>query len=123
MKGEPKPVIDQRLIRAMVHPRRIEILEALVGEEDGLGTSVISKKLEIPSAVVSYHVKVLATAGAVEAVPVDTPAAEPTFRLTPLSLIGNRSWRELSSAVQDGISTALLQSFMSKAANILPDES
>jgi predicted ArsR family transcriptional regulator len=120
MSKDSGPVIDQRLVRAVAHRDRIAILEALIDAEV-LSLGEIANKLGIKPASVNYHVDVLIASGAIEAVQADPhPAAERTFRLSPLSMIGNQRWRELSTAARDCIATALLEGFVGRAASFLP---
>jgi DNA-binding transcriptional ArsR family regulator len=111
MTNEPPPAIDQRLVRALAHPSRIAILETLVDEE-GLGLSQLSEKLEVKPAKASYHVNVLTDSGMVEAVPAPGNEVEPLFRLTPRSPIGSQRWGEISESMRGEISTALLQTLI-----------
>jgi DNA-binding transcriptional ArsR family regulator len=122
MANDPRPVIDQRLFRAVAHPNRIAILEALIDNE-GLSLSQISERLGVRAANVNYHLNVLTSSGAIESVP-GGPHAERTdqlFRISLLSLVGNQNWREISASLQDDVSTALLRSVMDRTANFPPD--
>jgi DNA-binding transcriptional ArsR family regulator len=58
MSGSNNRVIDQRLVKAIAHPLRVEILEAFVADGE-LSPVLISKRLEQPIGNVSYHVNVL----------------------------------------------------------------
>lgn len=121
MANDPRPVVDQRLVRALAHPSRVAILETLT-DEKGLGLSQISEKLGIKPANVSYHANVLVESGVLEFVPARRRrgATEQLFRLTPRSPIGNRPWGEISESMRGEISTVLLQSFMERARNFPP---
>jgi DNA-binding transcriptional ArsR family regulator len=114
VKNEPPPAIDQRTVRALAHPSRIAILETLVDEE-GLGLSQLSEKLEVKAANVSYHVSVLTESGMIEAVLAPGNGVEQLFRLTPRSPIGRQRWGEISESMRGEISTALLQTLIADA--------
>jgi DNA-binding transcriptional ArsR family regulator len=60
-------VIDQRLVRAVAHPLRVEILETLV-EGGEMSPSQIAKQLGCQIGNVSYHVNVLKDCGVIELV-------------------------------------------------------
>jgi DNA-binding transcriptional ArsR family regulator len=119
MEKDQGPVIDQRFVRALAHPSRIAILETLVDEE-GLGLSRLSEKLEAKPANVNYHVGVLTESGMVEAVLAPGGEAEQLFRLTPRSPIGPQRWGEISESMQGEISTALLQTLIPDARTFPP---
>jgi DNA-binding transcriptional ArsR family regulator len=119
MSEPPRPAVDQRLFRAVAHPSRIAILEAMVGS-DGLSLGQISERLGVGAANANYHLGVLLTCGAIEAVGPPSQEAEPLFRLGLLSQIAKQSWREISPSVQADASTALLQSFLGRAAKVPP---
>ena len=67
MAGKSKQIIDQRLVRAVSHPLRVEILEALSGDEEQSPTQ-IAKKLDKKLGNVSYHVNVLRECEVIELV-------------------------------------------------------
>lgn len=58
MYGNGDRVIDQRLVKAVAHPLRVEILEAFVRHGE-LSPTQIAKELDQKLGNVSYHVKVL----------------------------------------------------------------
>jgi DNA-binding transcriptional ArsR family regulator len=51
-------VIDQRLVKAVSHPLRVEVLEAIVCEGE-ISPTLVATKLEQDLGKVSYHVNVL----------------------------------------------------------------
>ncbi len=110
-KDQGGPVIDQRAVRALAHPRRIAILETLVDEE-GLGLNRLSERIEAKPANVNYHVGVLAESGMVESVQVPGSGSEQLFRLTPRSPIGRQRWSEVSESMRGEISTALMHNLI-----------
>ncbi len=58
MPDDSRRVIDQRLVKAVAHPLRVEILETMVSHGE-LSPAQIAKKLDRPPGNVSYHVNVL----------------------------------------------------------------
>jgi len=58
MPEDSRRVIDQRLVKAVAHPLRVEILETMVSHGE-LSPAQIAKKLDRPPGNVSYHVNVL----------------------------------------------------------------
>jgi len=67
MAGKSNQIIDQRLVRAVSHPLRVEILEALAGDEE-LSPTQIAKQLDKKLGNVSYHVNVLRECQVIELV-------------------------------------------------------
>lgn len=67
MSGSNNRIIDQRLVKAIAHPLRVEILEAFVAEGD-LSPVLIARKLGQPIGNVSYHVNVLKDCEVIELV-------------------------------------------------------
>lgn len=121
MPGDPRPAVDQRLFRAVAHPSRIAILEALIDSEE-LSLSQVSERLGVRAANVNYHLSVLMASGAIErvAAAAHPEATEQLFRLSLLSLIGDQNWREISVSLQEDVSSALLRSVMERTANLPP---
>ncbi len=88
----PSNVTDPRVVRALAHPLRVQILAAL--ERRTASPNELAEELEAPLGNVSYHVRQLASAGLVRLVR-ETPrrgAVEHYYRLdappsiAPLSL-------------------------------------
>jgi DNA-binding transcriptional ArsR family regulator len=67
MSESSRRVIDQRLVRAVGHPLRVEILEVLLAQSDRSPTQ-IAKHLERRLGNVSYHVNVLRDCEVIELV-------------------------------------------------------
>ena len=67
MAGSGKRVIDQRLVRAVAHPLRVEILEALVSKGE-MSPTEIAAELQSKPGNVSYHVNVLRECEVIELV-------------------------------------------------------
>ena len=58
-------VIDQRLVRAVSHPLRVEVLEAIVNEGE-ISPTLVATKLKQDLGKVSYHVGVLKSCEVIE---------------------------------------------------------
>ncbi|MEX2106609.1 MAG: hypothetical protein WD810_06890 [Solirubrobacterales bacterium] len=119
MKQKRPETIDQRLVRALSHPLRIQILEVLT--ERVASPSWLSEELDAGLTHVAYHTRALNKCGCLELV--DTAqrrgATEHFYKAAPCSFIGDRSWRTVPRAVRGGISAASLQTFMDKAVTAL----
>jgi DNA-binding transcriptional ArsR family regulator len=112
-------VIDQRLVRALSHPLRIKILEALT--ERVASPNRLSGDLDAGLSHVAYHTRALDKCGCLELV--DTAqrrgATEHFYKASPHSFIGDRIWRRVPRALLGGVSGATLQSFMDRAVAAL----
>jgi DNA-binding transcriptional ArsR family regulator len=119
MKRDRPEVIDQRLIRALAHPLRIKILEALT--ERVASPIRLSDDLDAGLSHVAYHTRALDKCGCLELV--DTAqrrgATEHFYKAAPHSFIGDRIWRRVPRALLGGVSGATLQSFMDRAVAAL----
>jgi DNA-binding transcriptional ArsR family regulator len=107
--------IDQRLVRALAHPLRIQILEIL--SERIASPNSLSMELETGLSHVAYHTRTLDKCGCLELV--DTAqrrgATEHFYKASPGAFIGNREWRTVPRSVRGAISAATLQTFLDKA--------
>jgi DNA-binding transcriptional ArsR family regulator len=113
---EPFPdAIDQRLVRSLAHPLRIQILELLTDHVASPNT--LSAQLETSLSDVAYHTRALDRYGALELV--DTAqrrgATEHFYKATPGAFVGGPPWRRVPRAVRGGVSAATLQTFLDKA--------
>lgn len=119
MKRDRPEVIDQRLVRALAHPLRIKILEALT--ERVASPIRLSDDLDAGLSHVAYHTRALDKCGCLELV--DTAqrrgATEHFYKAAPHSFIGDRIWRRVPRALLGGVSGATLQSFMDRAVAAL----
>jgi hypothetical protein len=119
VKRDRPEVIDQRLVRALSHPLRIKILEALT--ERVASPTRLSDDLDAGLSHVAYHTRALDKCGCLELV--DTAqrrgATEHFYKAAPHSFIGDRIWRRVPRALLGGVSGATLQSFMDRAVAAL----
>lgn len=119
MKRDRPEVIDQRLVRALSHPLRIRILEALT--ERVASPIRLSDDLDAGLSHVAYHTRALDKCGCLELI--DTAqrrgATEHFYKAAPHSFVGDRIWRRVPRALLGGVSGATLQSFMDRAVAAL----
>ncbi len=113
---EPFPdAIDQRLVRSLAHPLRIQILELLTDHVASPNT--IANELEAGLSDVAYHTRALDRYGALELV--DTAqrrgATEHFYKATPGAFVGGPPWRKVPRSIRGGVSAATLQTFLDKA--------
>jgi DNA-binding transcriptional ArsR family regulator len=107
--------IDQRLIRALGHPLRVEILRVL-GERSG-SPMALSKILGQPLGNVSYHVSVLAENDCIELIETRPArgAVEHIYRAKSHASLGSRSWQNVPSALREDVAGASLDAFTTRA--------
>jgi DNA-binding transcriptional ArsR family regulator len=115
---QPEP-IDQRLVRALAHPLRIQILEVLT--ERVASPNLIAAELDMGVSHVAYHTRALDRYGCIELVETAQRrgATEHYYKAKPHAFIGDRAWRKVPRAVRSGITAASLQTFMDKAVTAL----
>lgn len=115
MKDERPEAIDQRLVRAVAHPLRIQILEALT--DHVASPNAVAEKIDAGLSSVAYHTRALDRLGALELV--DTAqrrgATEHFYKATPRAFLGDRAWRKVPPSLRGGVSAATLQTFLDKA--------
>jgi DNA-binding transcriptional ArsR family regulator len=98
----PDAAVDQRLIKALAHPLRERILQAL--NETVASPAQLARALDEPLGNVSYHVKILLECEAIELVrtaPV-RGAIEHFYRATMRSYLSDDDWEALPLSVRRG---------------------
>jgi hypothetical protein len=112
-------VIDQRLVRALAHPLRVQILEILT--EAIASPNRLSEELETDLPDVAYHTRTLDKCGCLELVKTAQRrgATEHFYKAAPDSFIGTRDWRNVPRPVLGGVSGATLETFLDKAVSAL----
>lgn len=119
---EPFPeAIDQRLVRSLAHPLRIQILELLT--DHVASPNVLAGQLDAGLSDVAYHTRALDRYGALELV--DTAqrrgATEHFYKATPGAFVGGPPWRKVPKTIRGGVSAATLQTFLDKAIAALEE--
>jgi DNA-binding transcriptional ArsR family regulator len=118
MSDRPE-AIDQRLVRALAHPLRVQILEVLT--ERVASPTWLAEHLDSSLSDVAYHTRALDRCGCLDLI--DTAqrrgATEHFYKAAPGSFLGSRIWRKVPRTVRGGFSGASLQTFLDKAVDAL----
>lgn len=101
--------VDQRLVKALAHPLRVEILTIL--NERMASPNELSKELEEGLSQVSYHVKVLRDFECIEMVKTEPRrgAVEHYYRATERAFLTDRDWQSLPDSVKPGVSASAIE--------------
>lgn len=113
---ETTVAVEPRLIKALGHPLRQRVLQAL--NEGVASPSELSKKLGEPLGNVSYHVKILAECDAIELVktaPV-RGAVEHFYRATIRPYFDDDSWADLPESARQALFDDSLRSIWNHLA-------
>jgi DNA-binding transcriptional ArsR family regulator len=108
-KTKGKSGVDQRLVKALAHPLRVQILAIL--NERMASPNELSKELEEGLSQVSYHVKVLKDFECIEMVKTEPRrgAVEHYYRATSRAFLADSEWQHLPDSIKPGVSTSVLQ--------------
>jgi DNA-binding transcriptional ArsR family regulator len=98
--------VDQKLVKALAHPLRVEILTIL--NERMASPNELSKELNEGLSQVSYHVKVLKDFECIEMVKTEPRrgAVEHYYRATSRAYLTDRDWTNLPDSIKPGLSAA-----------------
>jgi len=120
-KAKAKTGVDQRLVKALAHPLRVQILMIL--NERMASPNELSKELEEGLSQVSYHVKVLKDFECIEMVKTEPRrgAVEHYYRATARAFLSDSDWAHLPNSVKPGVSTSVLQMAMDDVIGALQD--
>jgi DNA-binding transcriptional ArsR family regulator len=101
--------VDQRLVKALAHPLRVEILAIL--NERMASPNELSKELDEGLSQVSYHVKVLKDFECIEMVKTEPRrgAVEHYYRATARAFLADTEWQGLPDSIKPGVSSSVLQ--------------
>ena len=102
-------ISDPRVVKALNHPLRVEILRAI--EENRASPVELSRRLDAPLGVVSYHVRVLADLGLIKLVK-RTPrrgAVEHHYEAKAPVLLDDNVWKALPKAARRARNAPLLE--------------
>ena len=119
MSDRHQEAIDQRLVRALAHPLRVQILEVLT--ERVASPNLIAEELGTGVSHVAYHTRTLDRCGCLELVETAQRrgATEHYYKAKPHAFIGDRAWRKVPRSIRSGVTAASLQTFMDKAVTAL----
>jgi len=108
-KKKKESGVDQRLVKALAHPLRVEILAIL--NERMAGPNELSKELEEGLSKVSYHVKVLKDFECIEMVKTEPRrgAVEHYYRATARAFLSDSDWKKLPDSIKPGMSAAVVR--------------
>ena len=111
--------VDQRLVKALAHELRVEILTIL--NERMASPNELSKELDEGLSQVSYHVKVLKDYECIELIKTEPRrgAVEHYYRATSRPFVTDRDWQLLPATIRAGLSAELLELIQGDAINAL----
>jgi hypothetical protein len=112
---DARPTIDQNLARALAHPMRVQILEALQGRAAspiGLAREFGGNHVNLTN----YHVQLLVELGCVDFI-YERPVGgtiEHFYTARPRSFIGHQDWRRAPLSVRGGVTNEALRTFVTR---------
>ncbi|HEX7245376.1 MAG TPA: winged helix-turn-helix domain-containing protein [Solirubrobacterales bacterium] len=109
-RGKKKETgVDQKLVKALAHPLRVEILTIL--NERMASPNELSKELDEGLSQVSYHVKVLKDFECIEMVKTEPRrgAVEHYYRATARAFLTDKDWKSLPDSVKPGVSASSIR--------------
>jgi DNA-binding transcriptional ArsR family regulator len=114
-----RETIDQDLVRALGHPMRIRILEALQGRT--ASPTELSREFRESLGVVSYHANALLDLDCIEQVRTRPKrgTVEHFYTARPRSFIGHQDWRRAPFSVRGGVTSEALRTFIAKVGAAL----
>jgi DNA-binding transcriptional ArsR family regulator len=117
--GGGKETIDQALVRALAHPMRVRILEALQGRT--ASPTELAREFRESLGVVSYHANALLDVDCIEQVRTRPKrgTVEHFYTATPRSFIGHQDWRLAPTSIRGGVTGEALRSFVAKVGAAL----
>lgn len=111
--------IDQNLVRALAHPMRVQILEALQGRT--ASPTELARRFRESLGVVSYHTNALLDVECIEQVRTQPKRGtiEHFYTARPRSFIGHQDWRKAPLSVRGGVTSEALRTFVAKVGAAL----
>jgi DNA-binding transcriptional ArsR family regulator len=108
--------IDQNLVRALAHPMRVRILEALQGRT--ASPTELAREFRSSLGVVAYHVNALLGVGCIEQVRTEPKRGtiEHFYTARPRSFVGHQDWRRAPCSVRGGVTGEAIRTFAKKVA-------
>jgi DNA-binding transcriptional ArsR family regulator len=111
--------IDQKLVKALAHPLRVQILMIL--NERMASPNELSKELEEGLSQVSYHVKVLKDFECIEMVKTEPRrgAVEHYYRATTRAFFTDAEYQHLPDSIKPGATAAVMRMMMEDVSSSL----
>lgn len=112
---DAKPdTIDQGLVRAVAHPMRVRVLEALQGRS--ASPVELARESGESLGVISYHANMLLELDCVEQVRTQPKRGtiEHFYTARPRSFIGHQEWRKVPLSVRGGVTDEATRTFAEK---------
>jgi DNA-binding transcriptional ArsR family regulator len=118
-KAQTKADIDQRLVKALAHPLRVQALTIL--NERVASPKELAGELDVNVSHMSYHIKVLLGYDCLELVETKPRrgATEHFYRATTRAFLTTGDWLKLPASMRAGISASVLQSLFDDAAGAM----
>jgi DNA-binding transcriptional ArsR family regulator len=112
-----RETINQNLVRALAHPIRVRILEALQGRT--ASPTQLAKEFGESLGVVSYHTNALYEVDCVEQVRTQPKRGtiEHFYTARPRSFIGDQDWRLVPGTILPAVTSEALRTFADKVAD------
>jgi DNA-binding transcriptional ArsR family regulator len=118
-KTKKQTGMDQRLVKALAHPLRVQILMIL--NERMASPNELSKELEEGLSQVSYHVKVLKDFECIEMVKTEPRrgAVEHYYRATTRAFFTDADYQHLPESIKPGATAAVMRMLMEDVSTAL----
>jgi len=118
-KTKKQTGVDQRLVKALAHPLRVQILMIL--NERMASPNELSKELEEGLSQVSYHVKVLKDFECIEMVKTEPRrgAVEHYYRATARAFFTDAEYQHLPDSIKPGATAAVFRMMMEDVSGAL----
>jgi len=118
-EGDKMGEVDQKMVRALAHPLRVEILRQL--EEGPSGPKRLSNRIGEPLANVSYHMRVLLRYECIELIETipSRGAVEHIYKLKPRGALGSHTWKEVPPALRTHYAGSALAAFADRAVEAM----
>jgi DNA-binding transcriptional ArsR family regulator len=118
-RPEQRETIDQNLVKALAHPMRVRILEALQGR---MASPVeLAREFRESLGVTAYHFNQPLKVGCIEEIDTERRrgAIEHYYAARPRSFIGHQDWRRAPFSVRAGVTSEALRTFVQKVGKAI----
>ncbi len=114
-----RETIDQDLVRALGHPMRVRILEALQGRT--ASPTELAREFRESLGVVSYHTNALLEVECIEQIRTQPKrgTVEHFYTARPRSFIGHQDWRDAPLSIRGGVTSEAIRTFVDKVGAAL----